>query len=425
MLIAHRIELDQTEEQETYFRRACGTTRFVWNWALAEWNRQYEAGGRPTALKLKKQFNALKYTDHPWLEAVHRDSHAQPFANLSKAWTKYFDDLREGKDAHRPVFKKRGKCRDSFYVANDKLKIEEKRVRLPVIGWVRIKEPLRFGGKIMGATVGRDGMRWYLSVQVDVEVSWLAKAQRRKTIGVDVNVKEIVSSNGDRHQAPRPLAKMKRKLALLQRSISRKLQVQIEAKKKELGLDAKARLPKGTRLVASKNREKASRKLSDQHRKIRCVRNDFTHKLTSKLSRENQTVVIEDLSVKGMTASAKGTAEKPGKNVRQKSGLNRAILDVAFGEFRRQIEYKAARYESTLAVADRFYPSSKRCSCCGEVNHDLTLKDRTWTCGSCETTHDRDLNASVNLEQLVLLPEASMGVQVSTPSNIGMSAWRV
>uniref|UniRef100_UPI003F49745B RNA-guided endonuclease InsQ/TnpB family protein n=1 Tax=Cupriavidus yeoncheonensis TaxID=1462994 RepID=UPI003F49745B len=164
-------------------------------------------------------------------------------------------------------------------------------------------------------------------------------------------------------------------------------------------------IPKGTRLVASKNREKASRKLADQHRKIRCIRNDFTHKMTSRLSRESQTLAIEDLSVQGMTASAKGTVEKPGRKVRQKAGLNRAILDVAFGEVRRQIEYKTAWYQTTLVVADRFFPSSKRCSCCGEVNQDLTLKDRTWTC-SCGATHDRDLNASLNLEQVVSLPEA-------------------
>ena len=173
-----------------------------------------------------------------------------------------------------------------------------------------------------------------------------------------------------------------------------------------MGLSKRDRIPKETRLVASRNREKASQKLADQYRKIRCIRNDFTHKMTSALSRENQTLAIEDLSVEGMTASAKGTVEKPGRKVRQKAGLNRAILDVAFGEIRRQIEYKTAWYETTLVVADRFFPSSKRCSCCGEVNHELTLKDRTWTCQGCGATHDRDLNASVNLEQVVAIPEA-------------------
>jgi len=402
MLIAHRIELAPTDREETYFRQACGTARLVWNWALAEWNRQYEAGLRPNALQLKKQFNALKYTEFPWLESMHRDAHAQPFANLSKAWSKFFGDIKKGKEAHRPVFKKKGKSRDSFYVANDKLKLEERRARLPVIGWIRIKEPLRFGGKVMGASVGRDGSRWYLSVQVDVEVSWLVNRDRRQVTGVDINVKEIVASDGQRFATPRPLYKAKKKLVRLERAVSRKL----EAQKERMGLSKKERIPKGTRLVATKNREKASRRLADQYRKIRCIRNDFTHKMTSKLSRENQTLAVEDLSVEGMTTSAKGTVDKPGRKVRQKAGLNRAILDVAFGEVRRQIEYKTAWYKTTLVVANRFYPSSKRCSCCGEVNQSQTLKDRTWTCVACGTTHDRDFNASLNLEQVVLLPEA-------------------
>jgi putative transposase len=112
------------------------------------------------------------------------------------------------------------------------------------------------------------------------------------------------------------------------------------------------------------------------------------------------------MSVKGMTASAKGTVEKPGKCVQQKSGLNRAMLDVAFGEIRRQIRYKSAWYGATVVEADRFFPSSKRCSCCGEINGAPTLSDRTWKCQNCATTHDRDFNASQNLEQVVLLPEA-------------------
>lgn len=113
--------------------------------------------------------------------------------------------------------------------------------------------------------------------------------------------------------------------------------------------------------------------------------------------------------MQGMTASAKGTVDKPGKMVRQKAGLNRAILDVSFGEIRRQLEYKSAWYGTKLVVADRFFPSSKRCSRpgCGEINHSLTLKDRTWTCSAFGTHHDGDFNASINLEQFATLPGAT------------------
>lgn len=321
MLIAHRIELSPSPEQESYFRRACGTARFVWNWALAEWNRQYAAGQRPNALAMKKRFNALKYSEFPWMKEVHRDAHAQPFSNLARAWSRFFDDLKKnGAEANKPVFKKKGKSRDSFYVANDKLTIGERSVRLPLIGRVAMKESMRFGGTVKGASVSRDGTRWVLAVQIDLDVCWLTKVDRRPVVGVDLNVNEIVCSNGKRYEAPRPLKKAQRRLAKLQRSVSRK----VEAQKRAMGLSQKDRIPKGTRIVASKNREKASRRLSDQHRKIRCIRNDFTHKMTTEISRENQTVVMEGLSVKGMTASAKGTAERPGKRVRQKSGRNPA-----------------------------------------------------------------------------------------------------
>jgi putative transposase len=129
--LAHKIRLNPTPEQVTYFKQACGTARFVWNWALAEWNRQYEAGQKPRAAALKKQFNALKYEQFPWLRNVHRDAHSQPFADLADAWHYFFTGQND-----RPVFKKKGKTRDSFYVANDKLRLQGPQVKLPKIGWV-------------------------------------------------------------------------------------------------------------------------------------------------------------------------------------------------------------------------------------------------------------------------------------------------
>ena len=110
-LIAHKIALAPEAEHVDYFRRACGTSRFVWNWALAEWNRQYALGQKPTALALKKHFNALKYQASPWLKDVHRDAHAQPFANLARAWSRFFGDDNAKRPAHAPVFKRRGNVR--------------------------------------------------------------------------------------------------------------------------------------------------------------------------------------------------------------------------------------------------------------------------------------------------------------------------
>ena len=176
MLLSHRIRLAATPEQCDYFARAAGTARRVWNWAVAEWQRQINAGLRPNAMALKKQFNAIKYAHpdwldsegQPWLRTIHRDAHAQPFANLAKAWTRYFAAIKAKEPAHAPRFKRKGRCRDSFYIANDKFRLQGRTAVLPKVGAVYLAEAPRFPGKIMGASVSREADWWYLSVQVDV-----------------------------------------------------------------------------------------------------------------------------------------------------------------------------------------------------------------------------------------------------------------
>lgn len=399
-LIAHRIEVAPDTDQDAYFQQACGTDRFTWNWALAEWNRQVAAGMKPNAHALKRQFNAIKYQQFPWLKDIHRDAHADAFARLAKAWSKFFGDLKKGVKAHAPVFKRKGKCQDSFYVANDKLALEEHRVRFPVIGWIMLKEAPRFGGKVMGATVMRDGRKWYLSVQFDVDVSWLAPKAERPALGVDLNVKAIVCSDGAVFHSPQALKRATRRINIRQRKVSRKL----EAAKVAAGIKPKQRIPKGMRIAQSNSCRKSSQRLAATHQRVRNLRRDFQHKTTTAIVRKSQATVIEDLSVKGMSASASGTLEVPGKNVRQKAGLNRAVLDVGFYEIRRQIEYKNERIGLRTLVADRWFPSSKTCSECGTINTDLKLKDRSWTC-ACGARHDRDLNAAINLERLADAPE--------------------
>ncbi len=418
MLIAHRIELDPTQATRNYFAQACGTDRFVWNWALAEWHRQYEAGQKPNAMALKKQFNAIKYQHFPWLEDIHRDAHAQPFANLGKAWNKFFTDLKTGarmasdnrmekkrlkkmgvKLAYPPTFKKKGKCVDSFYVANDKLNVVEDRIKLPKIGVVRMTEAVRFGGKIMGATVSRKADRWCVAIQVDVEVSMLAAKDRRERIGVDLNTASIDLSSGESLKPPKPLKALGCRLERLQRKASHKM----ECAKGAAGIPKNKAIPKGTRLKASNNLAKLNKRIAKLHARISQVRKDFLHKTTTQLCRENQAIVVEDLNVQGMTASRRGDADHPGKKVRQKAGLNRSMLDIGFGEFRRQMKYKSSMYGAELVMADRFFPSSQLCSTpgCDYRNKDLTLKDRSWTCPQCDTTHNRDQNAAKNLEQFV------------------------
>jgi putative transposase len=154
MLLAHRIRIDATAAQRDYFARAAGTARRVWNWALAEWNRQAAGGRRPNAMALKKAFNRIKYSDpdwldadgKPWLRAIHRDAHAQPFANLAKAWRRYDEQRRAGQPAHAPRFKKKGRSPDGFYLANDKFRLEGRGAVLPKVGRIVLREALRCAG---------------------------------------------------------------------------------------------------------------------------------------------------------------------------------------------------------------------------------------------------------------------------------------
>jgi putative transposase len=389
MLLAHRIRLEPTAAQRDYFGRAAGTARRVWNWALVEWQRQLSVGLRPNAMALKKQFNAIKYSDpnwldadgKPWLRTVHRDAHSQPFANLAKAWNRYFAARKEKRPVHPPAFKKKGRCRDSFYVANDHLRMDCVTVVLPKVGRVGLCETLRWPGRIIGASVVREADYWFLSVQVEVPEQFAFRPRSGDGVtGVDLGISAAATlSRGEKIAAPRPLKSALRRLRIRSRRQSRKL----EAAKASAGITGP--IPKGTRLPSSKNRANGARALARLHARIAHVRTDFMHKLTTRLCRENQALVIEDLNVRGMLANAR---------------LARAIADVGFYEFRRQLLYKAARYGTTLVLADRWYPSTKLCSGCGQRYAELGLGERSWTCAACGVQHDRDINAAINLQRL-------------------------
>lgn len=375
MQLTHKIQLKPTTSQIDYFKKAAGTARFTWNWALNEWQLQYAAGQKPNVMALKKKFNAIKYQEFPWLKEVHRDSHAQPFTYLGNAWDQFFADIKAKKVAHEPRFKKKNKARDSFYVANDKFRFEDDNIILPKLGKVLMCERLRFEGKILGATVSRTADNWFIAIQVEVpEKQALKQRTSNGIVGVDLGVTAAATfSTGEKIYSPKPLKTALRRLKMRSRDVSRK----IEAAKKctEAGL----------KLPLSNNRKKSSLRLAKLHQRIANLRADFSHKLTTRLCRENQTVVIEDLYVKGMVQNDK---------------LARAIQDVGFGTIRRQLEYKSKRYSTKLIIADRWYPSSKLCSECYVKNGELALEERTWICSQCKTVHDREINAAKNLERL-------------------------
>ena len=186
---------------------------------LAEWLRQYKAGLKPTALGLKKQFNAVKGDLFPWVYDSPRDANAQPFANLGKAFGRFFDG-----QARYPKFKKKGKSRDSFYIANDKFSVDGKTITLPRIGKVKMREALRFNGKVICATVSRTADRWLVSISVETDMPTVPCENQARTVGVDLGVKRLaILSDGTCVEGPRPLRFVLKRLRRLNRRLHRRV----------------------------------------------------------------------------------------------------------------------------------------------------------------------------------------------------------
>ena len=362
MKITHKITLNPNNKQCTYFKKASGVARFTWNWALAEWKNQYQLSlqdtsiPKPNGFALKKAFNAIKKTEFPWMYEVTKYASQQPFIHLQKACKDFFT----GK-SRAPRFKKKGRARDSFYIGGDQIQIEKNRIRIPNLGWVRMRESLKYGGKIEGVTISRQADKWFASIHCDVDICMLS-CKNQAVVGVDVGINRLATlSTGELIENNRPFQKMIRRLRRYQRQLSTQ---------KNRG---------------SKNYEKLRQKIARLHQKVADKRHDTQHQLSRKLTKQFHAIVIEDLNVSGMLKNHK---------------LARHIADVGFYELRRQLEYKSQWYGNTLIVADRWFPSSKRCSRCGETKSSLELSERIFQCETCESSIDRDLNAAINLQLL-------------------------
>jgi putative transposase len=366
MLRSHKIRLNPNQAQAVYFAKACGTARFAWNWALAEWEPQYEAWKtdpslpKPSEGSLRRQLNAVKREQFGWMLEVTKCAPQEAIIALGAAFKNWFDSLsgkRPGPKMGRPDFKKKGKCRDAFKIHGNVVSVEGCRIRIPLLGWVRMRESLRFGGQVKSCTVSRTANCWLISVTVQTD-STPVRTENQGAVGVDLGLSHLaVMSSGAKVEGPKALQLLLGRLKRLSRAHSRKIK-------------------------GSANRKKSALRLARLHWRISNVRGDALHKLSHALTRDHDWVAIEDLNVKGMLGN---------------QHLARHIADAGWAEFRRQLEYKALQRGVTLAVVERFFPSSKTCSDCDYVNQDLTLADRTWTCPCCRAVHDRDLNAAKNI----------------------------
>ncbi len=386
MIKAHKIRLHPTEEQKGYFAKAAGTARFVWNWALAEWNRQYEAGEKPTALKLKKQFNEIRREQFPWTWEVTKNASDQPFLDLGKAFTAFF----EGK-ALRPKFKSKKRSKPSFYLANDQFELKDHHVWIPKLGWVNMSENLRFQGKVTGARVTRTADWWFISMTVEVPDA--TPESKKAAVGIDVGLNRLATlSTGEEYENQ----------AFLKTALGKLRQ-------------ANKRLHR--RVKGSRNREKARRQVARLHYRITCLRDDLLHKLTTRLGNCYGMIGVEDLHLKGLLKNR---------------NLSRSFSDAALGKLLNLLTSKVEQRGGQVIKVGRFFPSSKTCHCCGWKWEDMQLSDRVFlcqnlTCAYYQFPQDRDHNAGLNilheaLRLIGLLDQVVSGTGSDADVNLAMDA---
>ncbi len=339
-----------------------GYARWVYNWGLRLWSEGYNDGLKPSANTLKKLFTNQVKPLFPWMSELSSRVYQYAFISLGEAFKRFFKKLGD-----YPRFKRKGQ-HDSFTIDNTgkPIRIGGRRHKLPFIGWVSTHEALRWC-VTKKVTISRQADSWYLSFHVEVpELEPTPKTV--DVVGVDLGVNSLATlSTGVVFPNLKPYRQAWRKLARLQRCVWRHVK-------------------------GSSNRNKAILKLARQHRRVASIRNDAIHKITSHLAQNHSRIVIEELNVAGLLSNHK---------------LASAIADCGFGEFRRQLEYKCRYYGSELIVADRFYPSSQLCSCCGH-RQKMPLFTRVYECPNCGLSIDRDLNAAINLSNWGRLAPGSL-----------------
>jgi putative transposase len=359
-VLSHRIRLDLNNVQTTWMNRCAGTSRYTFNWGLASWEKLYEEGEKVSWQKLNKMLNAEK---PDWMKALPWKIPNAALEDLGKAFTNFFRRVKAGEKPGYPKFKKKGRSKEAFAIEGRAISVDGRKLRVPKLGWVKLRETLRFPGKLLSARFSKHAGHWYVSLQIDVDDSWRYphRCETQAVTGIDLGVVDLaIFPNGFRVPAPRVLRALEKRLRLLNKELAR-------------------------RRKGGKKWLKTKAKIQKLHARIAAVRNDATHKLTAQVVRHFRWIGLENLNVKGMV-----------KNHR----LAKSVMDASMGEVRRQLVYKAALSGSTVVFADRWYPSSKTCSACSVVYKDLTLSDRRWTCDACGVTHDRDVNAAINLRTL-------------------------
>ena len=366
---AYKVRLKTNTETEQKLLRFCGSARFLWNKSLAmNLERLERRQGILWYHELAFWLRLWKQSgEYGFLKECPSQVLQQKLMDLDRAFRDSFD--RGQRLKRLPVFKRKGRGEGIRFPQG--FRIEGRRIFLPKIGWVGFYKSRDIEGMVKNITISARAGRWYASIQVEQEID-IQKHPSDSDIGIDAGIKCFAAfSDGTLVEGVNSFRRHEDRLAREQRKLSRKQR-------------------------GSQNWKKQKRKISRLHHTIACVRSDFLHKLTTEISQNHARVYVEGLNIRGMSASARGTIEEPGRKVNAKSGLNKSILDQGWFEFRRQLEYKLDWKGGQLAEVDYRY-TSRRCSCCGYTAKENRESQAVFVCLACGYEQHADVNAARNI----------------------------
>lgn len=386
ILKGYKYRIYPNKEQQVFLAKHFGACRYIYNWGLDNKIKHYETTKKSINwIALNNQLPDLK-KELPWLSEIGSQSLQMEMRNLDTAYKNFFR-AKKG----FPKFKKKSN-QQSFQIPDNGGKnysIEGNKLYIPKLkSGIKIKQHRSFDGVMKMLTISKNPSGQYFAtilVETTDDIIQPQPINESTTVGIDLGLKEfLITSNGDKIDNPKFYKNTQKKLAKEQKKLSRK--------------------EKG-----SNNRNKQRVKVAKVHQKIVNQRSDFQHKISSKLVSENQTICLEDLNVSGMMKNRK---------------LSKAIADVSWSSFTNMLNYKAHWYGVNLITIGRFEPSSKMCNECGALNQELTLKDREWTC-DCGATHDRDINASINIKNFGLVKSDYPLLKLNTVGSTEINACQI
>ena len=353
-LKAYKFRLKPNKDQATLINKTIGCARLIYNCMLYERQEDYKNQTNNKNFKTEKQYKK----EYAFLKEVDSVALQQARIDVYNAYQNFFRKIQKGKKTSLK-YKSKKNVKNSYRTVayRNNIRTENLKIKLPKLGLVSFFKSREIKGKIKSVTITKNILnQYFISVLTEQEIKY--KKKQKKEIGIDLGLKEfLIDSDGNKTSNPKYYRKLENKLVKVQRTLSR-------------------------RKKNSNRYFKQRQKTFKIHQKIRNLRNDFLHKLSTKLINENQVIYLEDLNVKGMVKNKK---------------LSKSISDVSWSEFVRMLKYKAEWYGREIIQIDQFFPSSKTCHSCGNKNDMLTLKDREWICIGCGTHHDRDINAALNI----------------------------